>query len=68
MQKEQQPNPNCEANRLRESYKARRDSERPVPYSIDKAYRLLIAAREDNSVVDGERSAADPISRLDPAQ
>ena len=50
MHKEQQPNPNSEAIRLRESYKARRESERPVPYSVDKAYRLLIAAREDSSV------------------
>ena len=68
MQKEQQPNPNCEANRLRESYKARRDSERPVPYSIDKAYRLLIAAREDNSMVDAERTVPKTLSRLDSAQ
>lgn len=36
-----------ETERLRQSFEQRRRSERPVPYSIAKAYRLLIAERED---------------------
>ncbi|NKB98370.1 MAG: hypothetical protein GKR90_07745 [Pseudomonadales bacterium] len=47
MAKEQQRNPPTDAGQLKQSYTKRRDSERPVPYSVAKAYRLLIAARED---------------------